>query len=160
MHAVETQGAPPRPGPGQVSVNCSRWELYEAGGAFGREWVIRGLADQDDITTIEVTVSRDSIVTIVAEPGVPAGTPNVTAQLTVDGQPDTPFVVLQHCPIPDRDGATAFAPVDLDGLKTLLEALYQGAPMKLTILAGGSEVLQAPLYNDPSFRDVFQRIAA
>jgi hypothetical protein len=158
MHATTAQGSPPRPGAGQVSVNCSRWEIYEERDAFARQWVIRGLQAPDDLTTIEVTVASDRIVTMIVEPGIPEGTPDVRARLAVDGQGPAQWVVVQHKPIPQRPGASIFAPVDLSGLKALLEALWQGAGMTLTIVAGEDEVIQAPLYNDPSFREAFQQV--
>lgn len=157
-HAAVDQMNPPRPGLGQVSVNCSRWELFDHRPAFGRQWVIRGLQGRDDVTTVEVIVSSDRIVTMVVEPGIPPGTMNVRGQLAVEGQPEPAFVMLQHRPIDDRPGATIFAPVDLDGLKTLLEALWQGAGMELTLVAGERELFRAPLYNDPSYREVYSRV--
>ena len=51
-----------------------------------------------------------------------------------------------------------FAPVDLSGLKSLLEALWQGAGMELTLIAGERELLQAALYNDPSYREMYQQV--
>jgi len=155
MHTADPHQAPPRPARGQVSVNCSQWEIYDEGDAFGREWIIRGLNGRDDVTTIDVTVSHDRIVTIVVEPGAPAGTGSVKAQLAAEGVDDAPFVTLQHRPIDNRPGATVFAPVDLNGLKSLLEALWQGVGMKLTLVAGDRELLQAPLYNDPSYRQAY-----
>lgn len=158
MHATDIQRAPSRPARDQISVNCSRWEIYDEGDAFGREWVIRGLKSSDEVTTIEISVSHDRVVTMIVEPGIPAGTPDVRAQLAVVGGDAAPFVGLQHRPIPQRPGATVFAPVDLNGLKSLLEALGQGVGMELTLIAGERELLQAPLYNDPSYRKVYQRV--
>jgi hypothetical protein len=158
MHTVDIQMPPPRPGRDQISVNCSEWELFDHRPAFGRQWVIRGLQGRDDITTVEVIVSRDRIVTMVVEPGIPPNTMNVRGQLAVEGQPEPAFVTLQHRSIDDRPGATIFAPVDLDGLKALLEALWQGAGMKLTLVAGERELIHAPLYNDASYREVYQQV--
>ncbi len=53
---------------------------------------------------------------------------------------------------------SVFAPVDLSGLKSLLEALWQGAGMELTLIAGERELLQAALYNDPSYREMYQQV--
>ncbi|MFC5509377.1 hypothetical protein, partial [Bosea massiliensis] len=67
------QGLPPEPGPGQLSVNCSTWSIFDEGDAFGRQWIIRGLRGANDIITVEIHVSAESIVTMVVEPGVEAG---------------------------------------------------------------------------------------
>jgi len=153
------QQSPPRPSRNQVSVNCSTWEAFEERDAFGRQWILRGLKDPDDITTIEIHVSHDRIVTMIVEPGIAGGTAAVKAQLSVERQRAAPFVPLQHQPVPGRR-ATVFAPIDLEGLQTLLRALWEGAGMKLTLVAGDQEILQAPLYNDPSYREILREISA
>lgn len=38
------QQLPPKPGLGQMSVNCSTWSIFDEGDAFGRQWIIRQLA--------------------------------------------------------------------------------------------------------------------
>jgi hypothetical protein len=153
------QQSPPRPARNQISVNCSIWQVYADRDAFGRQWILRGLRGHDDITTIEISVNRDHIVTMILEPGIAADAAAVKAQLAVDGQPDAPFLPLQHRPIHQR-GATVFAPTNLEDLKMLLHALWQGAGMNLTLIASDREVLQAPLYNDPSYREIFREISA
>jgi hypothetical protein len=163
MPEIQIEGGPqlpPRPGAGQLSVNCSTWSIFEEGDAFGRQWIIRGLRGTDDLITVEIHVSAESIVTMVVEPGVEAGAVDVRGQLLTESDPDAPFIPLQHSPVFDCPRATVFAPVDAASLRYLLGALWQGEEMQLTLLASEREIMEIPLYNDPSYREVFAQLAA
>lgn len=151
------QQVPPKPGPGRLSVNCSAWSIFDEGDAFGRQWIIRGLRGTDDLITVEIHVSAESIVTIVVEPGVKAGAVDVRVQLLTESDPAAPFIPLQHCPVTDSPGASVFAPIDAAGLGHLLSTLWQGEEMQLTLVAGEREIMEIPLYNDPSYREALCR---
>ena len=86
------QGLPPEPGPGQLSVNCSTWSIFDEGDAFGRQWIIRGLRGANDIITVEIHVSAESIVTMVVEPRVEAGGVDFRGQLLTESDPTSPFI--------------------------------------------------------------------
>ncbi len=162
MQQIQIEGGqqlPPKPGPGQLSVNCSTWSIFDEGDAFGRQWIIRGLRGTDDLITVEIHVSAESIVMMVVEPGVEAGAVDVRGQLLTEGDPAAPFIPLQHCPVVDRPGATVFAPIDAAGLRCLLGALWQAEEMQLTLVAGERQVMEIPLYNDASYREVFGEIS-
>lgn len=162
MPEIQIEGGqqlPPKPGVGELSVNCSTWSIFDEGDAFGRQWIVRGLRDTDDVITVEIHVSADSIVTMVVDPGVETGAVDVRGQFLTESDPAAPFIPLQHCPVVDRPGATVFAPIDVAGLRYLLGALWQAEEMQLTLVAGEREVMEVPLYNDPSYREAFAQIA-
>lgn len=154
------QQLPPKPGPGQLSVNCSTWSIFDEGDAFGRQWIIRGLRGRDDVVTVEIHVSAERIVTMVVEPGIEASAVDVRGQLLTTSDLEAPFIPLQHCPVSGRPGATVFAPVDAAGLGHLLSTLWQGAEMQLTLVAGEREIMEIPLYNDPSYREAFVQLVS
>lgn len=153
------QKLPPTPGPGQLSVNCSTWSIFDEGDAFGRQWIIRGLRGRDDVITVEIHVSAARIVTMVVEPGIEASAVDVKGQLLTASDPEAPFIPLQHCPASGSPGATVFAPVDAAGLGHLLGILWQAEEMQLTLVAGERQVMEIPLYNDASYREVFGEIS-
>lgn len=162
MPEIQIEGGqqlPPAPGPGQLSVNCSTWSIFDEGDAFGRQWIIRGLRGTDDIITVEIHVSAESIVTMVLEPGVKAGAADVRVQLLTESDPAAPFIPLQICPVAGRPGASVFAPVDAAGLRYLLRTLWKGEEMQLTLVRGERELMEIPLYNDASYREVFGEIS-
>lgn len=162
MPEIQIEGGqqlPPKPGFGQLSVNCSTWSIFDEGDAFGRQWIIRGLRGTDDVITVEIHVSADKIVTMVVEPGVEAGSVDVRGQLMTESDPAAPFIPLQHCPVHGRPGASVFAPVDAAGLGHLLSTLWQGEEMQLTLVAGEREIMEVPLYNDRTFCEVFSQVA-
>lgn len=154
------QQLPPMPGPGQLSVNCSTWSIFEEGDAFGRQWIIRGLRGRDDVVTVEIHVSAERIVTMVVGPGIEASAVDVRGQLLTASDPLAPFIPLQHCPVSDCPGATVFAPVDAAGLAHLLTTLWQGEEMQLTLVAGERQLIEIPLYNDPSYREAFAQLVS
>ena len=128
---------------------------FDEGDAFGRQWIIRGLRGTDDIITVEIHVSAESIVTMVVEPGVEAGAIDVRGQLLIPMLPSFPCSIVP-CP-------TVAAPRSLLRLTPqssgICSARCGGAKRcSLALVAGEREITEVPLYNDPSYRAAFMQL--
>jgi hypothetical protein len=164
----EPQQAPPQSD--KVSVNYSGWTVFPDEQKFGRQWVIRGLGGSPGPVTVEIDVRMEQsignlgpphrFVTMIVEPGFGNVDAFVVAQLAVDGKAvDAPFFTMQFRPVQGRD-ASIFAAVDKAGIDAMLKTLWQSEGMRLTMFANdkGDIALQASLYNDTSYRDVFNEV--
>jgi len=102
------------------------------GDAIVRKRIIRGLRGTDDIITVEIYFSEARIVTMAVE----VGAVDARGQLLTESDTEAAFTQLQHCPMSERPVATVFAPVDAASLRRLLDALWRGGQMQLTLVVG------------------------
>lgn len=170
--AFETREEPPEsePAPGKVSAHYSGWTVFPDGQEFGRQWVIRGLGGSPEPVTVEIDIRMEQsignlgpphrIPTMIIEPGFGKVEAFVVAQLGVEGKfAEAPFFTMQLRPVEGRN-ATIFAAVDRPGIDAILKALWAAEGMRLIMFANdkGDIAIQAPLFNDPSYRDVFNQV--
>ena len=168
--AFKDKPEPPKiePPAGKVTASYSGWSVFADGHEFGRQWVIRGLGGSPEPVTIDVRMEQSignlgpphRFATMTIEPGFGQVEAFVVTQLGVEGKlADAPFFTMQFRPVEGRN-ATIFAAVDKPGIDAILKALWASEGLRLMMFANdkGDIAVQAPLFNDPSYREVFNQV--
>lgn len=156
----------------RTSVHYTAWTIFPEGFEFGRKWTVEGVGEQLDTIIIHMHVRMEEgisplmpphrIVSIIVEPGYADREGHLVGNLAVNAESaKAPFFTLQFGPMAGKPNATIMMPVDKKGIDALLAALWASDAIVLTLHAGETAddiVLRVPLYNDPSYRDVFNLV--
>ncbi len=156
----------------RTTVHYTAWTIFPEGFEFRRKWMVEGVGENLDTIIVHMHVKMEEgispllpphrFVSIIIEPGYGDREGHLVGNLAVNAEfAKAPFFTLQFGPMGGMPNATVMMPTDKKGIDALLSGLWASDAIVLTLHAGETEdsiVLRVPLYNDPSYRDVFNHL--
>lgn len=155
-----------------TALHYTAWTIFPDGFEFGRKWTVVGVGEELDTIIVHMHVRMEEgispllpphrFVSIIIEPGYGNNEGHLVGNLAVNAEfAEAPFFTLQFGPMEGMPNATVMMPTDKKGIDALLAGLWASDAIVLTLHAGENEdsiALRVPLYNDPSYRNVFNHV--
>lgn len=149
-----------------LSADYTGWTIFRSGNEFGRKWSLKGLEgprpniDIHVHVTIEAGIGRAAeMVSIIVDPGFGAASGYTTCQFGLEDKLiDAPFFTVQIGPMSGGVNASLIAPDERASAQLILDALWQCQGLVLTLFLEEKILIRAPLFNDPSYRDVHKQV--